>query len=183
MSDETGGEIALPGHTLKHAHMHPQSATNAPWCVEAREGGADGGLISAPPEPEQPHDAADHNGCADGNNVRRIFRGHGCRARIAAAHTHLCILYRDLRPPAEHFSSMGKLFLALVCVGTIVELWAKVGDGIGGKQWYRARTADVRGGTRKTMIVALARKLLIALWRMVTTGEIPEGISLRPAVA
>ena len=50
-------------------------------------------------------------------------------------------------------------------------------------QWYRARTADGRGGVRKTMIVALARKLLIALWRMVTTGEIPEGISLRPAVA
>jgi transposase len=48
-------------------------------------------------------------------------------------------------------------------------------------QWYRARTADVGRGTRKTMIVALARKLLIALWRMVTTGEIPEGISLRPA--
>jgi transposase len=33
------------------------------------------------------------------------------------------------------------------------------------------------------MIVALARKLLIALWRMVTTGEITEGISLRSAVA
>jgi len=29
-------------------------------------------------------------------------------------------------------------------------------------QWYRARTADARGATRKTMIVALARKLLIA---------------------
>jgi hypothetical protein len=26
------------------------------------------------------------------------------------------------------------------------------------------------------MIVALARKLLIALWRMATTGEIPEGV-------
>src|SRR3954452_12459444 len=34
-------------------------------------------------------------------------------------------------------------------------------------QWYRARTADARGSTRKTLIVALARKLLIALWRMV----------------
>jgi transposase len=32
-------------------------------------------------------------------------------------------------------------------------------------RWYRARTADARGVTRKTMIVALARKLLIALWR------------------
>jgi transposase len=48
-------------------------------------------------------------------------------------------------------------------------------------QWYRARTADARGSTRKTLIVALARKLLIALWRMVTTGEAPHGVILRPA--
>ena len=48
-------------------------------------------------------------------------------------------------------------------------------------QWYRARTADARGGTRKTRIVALARKLLIALWRMVTTGEVPAGVVLRSA--
>lgn len=48
-------------------------------------------------------------------------------------------------------------------------------------RWYRVRTADARGGTRKTMIVALARKLLVALWRFVTTGEAPEGIVLRPA--
>ena len=48
-------------------------------------------------------------------------------------------------------------------------------------QWYRARTADARGGTRKTMIVALARKLLIALWRMLTTGEVPAGVVLRAA--
>jgi transposase len=47
--------------------------------------------------------------------------------------------------------------------------------------WYRARTADARGGARKTMIVALARKLLIALWRLVTTGETPDGVVLRPA--
>jgi transposase len=50
-------------------------------------------------------------------------------------------------------------------------------------QWYRARTADARGATRKTMIVALARKLLIALWRLATTGEIPQGVVLRPAPA
>ncbi len=49
-------------------------------------------------------------------------------------------------------------------------------------QWFQARTADGRPKTRKTMIVALARKLLIALWRLVTTGEIPEGFVLRPAV-
>jgi transposase len=48
-------------------------------------------------------------------------------------------------------------------------------------QRYRARTADARGATRKTMIVAPARKLLIALWRLVTSGEPPEGVVLRPA--
>ena len=37
-------------------------------------------------------------------------------------------------------------------------------------------------GTRKPMIVALARKLLIALWRLVREGAIPEGIVLRPAL-
>ena len=49
-------------------------------------------------------------------------------------------------------------------------------------QWYRGRTADTRGATRKTMIVALARKLLVALWKLVTTGEVPHGVMLRPAI-
>src|SRR3954447_21322945 len=48
-------------------------------------------------------------------------------------------------------------------------------------QWYRARTVDARGGPRKTMVVALARKLLIALWRMVATGEVPAGVVVRIA--
>jgi transposase len=48
-------------------------------------------------------------------------------------------------------------------------------------QWFQTRAADGRGSTRKTMIVALARKLLIALWRLVTTGEMLDGIVLRPA--
>jgi transposase len=47
-------------------------------------------------------------------------------------------------------------------------------------QWYRARTANARGA-RKPMIVALARKLLIALWRFVRQGVVPDGIVLRPA--
>jgi transposase len=49
-------------------------------------------------------------------------------------------------------------------------------------QWYRKRTADARADVRKTMIVALARKLLIALWRYVTLGELPAGVKLRPAI-
>jgi transposase len=47
-------------------------------------------------------------------------------------------------------------------------------------QWFRARTENTRG-TRKPMIVALARKLLIALWRFVREGVVPDGVVLRPA--
>ena len=47
-------------------------------------------------------------------------------------------------------------------------------------RWYRARTESA-GKKRKTMIVALARKLLIALWRLVTIGEVPAGVLLRAA--
>ena len=50
-------------------------------------------------------------------------------------------------------------------------------------QWYRGRTEDAAGKRKRTMIVALARKLLIALWRLATIGEIPVGVALRPAVA
>jgi transposase len=46
-------------------------------------------------------------------------------------------------------------------------------------QWFRNRTEGARGARKTTMIVALARKLLIALWRLVTTGEVPQGVVLR----
>jgi transposase len=46
-------------------------------------------------------------------------------------------------------------------------------------QWYQASVAA--GNRRKTMIVALARKLLIALWRFARTGVVPEGVVLHAA--
>src|SRR5262249_10762397 len=58
-------------------------------------------------------------------------------------------------------------------------------------RWDLARTEGPSGGRKTaknvdtarnpTMIVALARKLLIALWRLATTGEVPDGVELRPA--
>jgi len=47
-------------------------------------------------------------------------------------------------------------------------------------EWYRQRT-QTAPGARKTLIVALARKLLIALWRLVHDGIVPEGFQMRPA--
>jgi len=47
--------------------------------------------------------------------------------------------------------------------------------------WFRSRTSGAKSANKKTMIVALARKLLVALWRMVTFGEVPHGVVLRHA--
>jgi transposase len=47
--------------------------------------------------------------------------------------------------------------------------------------WYRQRTANAPS-IRKTFVVALARKLLIALWRLARDGVVPDGVRLRPTV-
>jgi transposase len=47
--------------------------------------------------------------------------------------------------------------------------------------WFAERTAGAKGRIRKIMAVALARKLLVALWRYVETGELPPGVRLAAA--
>ena len=42
-------------------------------------------------------------------------------------------------------------------------------------KWFEERTAGARGRIRRVMIVALARKLPIALWRFCETGLVPTG--------
>lgn len=49
-------------------------------------------------------------------------------------------------------------------------------------RWYQRRFGHAGARMRKIGIVALARKLLIALWRFVETGVVPEGAELKPAV-
>jgi transposase len=45
-------------------------------------------------------------------------------------------------------------------------------------RWYRRRYGSGNSGQRKVGIVALARKLLVALWKYLTGGEVPEGAVL-----
>ena len=49
-------------------------------------------------------------------------------------------------------------------------------------RWWQGRFADSGGRTRKIAIVALARKLLVALWRYLERGVVPEGAVLKPRV-
>lgn len=45
--------------------------------------------------------------------------------------------------------------------------------------WFRERVGALQGRTRRIAIVAMARKLLVALWRYVETGVVPDGIVVR----
>ena len=45
-------------------------------------------------------------------------------------------------------------------------------------QWFNARLGGAKGRMKKVLIVALMRKLVIALWRLAETGEVPMGARL-----
>jgi transposase len=49
--------------------------------------------------------------------------------------------------------------------------------------WFHERVQRLGGRMRKTIIVALARKLLVALWRYMTAGVVIEGAVMKPASA
>lgn len=49
-------------------------------------------------------------------------------------------------------------------------------------RWFRARVGNVKGRIRKIAIVALARKLMVALWRYLETGLVPTGAVMRPSL-
>jgi transposase len=48
-------------------------------------------------------------------------------------------------------------------------------------KWFRQRVGDQKGRVRRIAIVAMARKLAVALWRYLETGLIPEGAVLKRA--
>ena len=59
--------------------------------------------------------------------------------------------------------------------------WLKFQSDSALSRWYVERVGDAKGRIRKIMAVALARKLLVALWRYVQDGVIPEGARLAAA--
>jgi transposase len=48
-------------------------------------------------------------------------------------------------------------------------------------RWFRARVGEVKGRIRKIAIVALARKLMVALWRYLQSGLVPSGAVMHPS--
>jgi transposase len=67
---------------------------------------------------------------------------------------------------------------------TAIELawmWLRHQPGSALSCWFRERVGAERGRTRRITIVALARKLLVALWRYATQGVIPDGAVMKAA--
>ena len=58
-------------------------------------------------------------------------------------------------------------------------LWLRYQPGSDLSAWFRARVGATKGRIRRIAIVALARKLLVALWRYLETGLVPRGAVLK----
>ena len=54
-------------------------------------------------------------------------------------------------------------------------LWLKHQPESELSRWFQARVGKLKGRIRRIHIVALARKLMIALWKYLTTGLVPAG--------
>jgi transposase len=60
-------------------------------------------------------------------------------------------------------------------------LWRRHQPGSALSRWFEERVGDQKGRVRRIAIVALARKLMVALWRFLEHGLVPEGAILRAA--
>lgn len=58
-------------------------------------------------------------------------------------------------------------------------LWVRHQPGSALSRWFHERVGDKRGKIKRIAIVAVARKLLVALWRYLTQGVVPEGAELK----
>jgi transposase len=60
-------------------------------------------------------------------------------------------------------------------------LWLRHQPDSALSRWFHERVGDAKGRVRKIAIVALARKLMVALWRYLQTGLVPTGAVMRPS--
>ena len=65
----------------------------------------------------------------------------------------------------------------------LARVWCRLQPTSALTQWFNARFAQGGPRLRRIGIVALARKLLIALWRYLTTGAVPVGADVKPMAA
>ena len=113
--------------------------------------------------------------------LESLFRSFGNRRQVAA--------YAGLAPSPwqsggverdQGISKSGNRRLRK----TMIELawfWLRHQPDSALSHWFQARVGAAKGRIRRIAIVALARKLLVALWRYATQGVVPEGVVLKAA--
>ena len=113
--------------------------------------------------------------------LESLFRSFGNRRQVAA--------YSGLAPSPwqsgsierdQGISKSGNRRLRK----TMIELawfWLRHQPDSALSRWFQARVGAAKGRIRRIAIVALARKLLVALWRFVTQGVVPEGAVFKAA--
>jgi hypothetical protein len=108
-----------------------------------------------------------------------LFRTFGNRRQVAA--------YAGLAPTPwrsgtvdqeQGISKAGNPRLRSIMI-ELAWLWQRHQPDSALSRWFHTKVGTERGRICRISIVALARKLLIAIWRYVTQGEIPEGCRLK----
>jgi hypothetical protein len=101
--------------------------------------------------------------------------GHGAGREIDAAVTLVCVAYEC------GIAKAGNYHIRAIAI-EIAWGWLRFQPASGLTQWHQQRFGHGRSRLRRIGIVALARKLLMALWRYVETGVLPDGSAFKAAV-
>ena len=116
--------------------------------------------------------------------VREVFcRGFGDRRSLAAFTGLAPSPYSSGRLHHEQGISKAGNPVVRARLVQLAWRWVRFQPGSAITAWFRAKTDGGGGRAKRVAIVAVARKLAIALWRMATLGIVPEGARLRSAVA
>jgi transposase len=108
-----------------------------------------------------------------------LFRPFVTRKEVAAyAGLTPCPFDSGQRQRDQGISKAGNPLLRKTMI-ELAWLWLRYQPESALARWFHERVGPARGRIRKINAVALARKLLVALWRYLTTGVVPEGARLK----
>jgi transposase len=79
-------------------------------------------------------------------------------------------------------SKAGNTFARYIMI-EVAWLWLKHQPQSGLSRWYAQRTGGQSGRMRRIMLVAMARKLAVALWRYLEVGLVPDDAVWKEAAA
>lgn len=114
--------------------------------------------------------------------VREVFyRSFGNRRQLASYVGIAPMPYQSGGMDRDRSTSRAGNPRARTTMIQLAWLWLRYQPGSALAIWFRERVGTLAGRTRRIAIVAMARKLLIALWRYVETGVVPESIEISTA--